>query len=91
MIKYKETTDIGFKRRDFGNDSVWFNEFGYDWFITEKLIIKKGKFEIIANWNPNMMEIEVMHIQNEIVVARMFFNDIEIYKSFESFFIPIAI
>lgn len=88
MIKYDETIQVGFERKNLGNDNVWFKEFGYEWFITEKIILKKGKFKIIANWCPDVKKIDVLHVQEARVIARRIFNDIESYKEFESFFIP---
>jgi len=32
-----------------------------------------------------------MNIKNGLVISRKFFNDIDAYKSFEEFFIPVAL
>jgi hypothetical protein len=77
MIKYKETIDRGFKRKDLGNDSVWFDEFGYEWFITEKVIIKLKKGNITANWCPETKTIEVMRLIDGLVKSRKSFKTLE--------------
>ena len=89
MIKYKETIDRGFKRRDFGNDSVWFDEFGYEWFITEKRLAKLSKGNITANWCPDTKTIEVMRLIDGLVKSRKSFKTIEEFDYFDSFLNPI--
>lgn len=91
MIKYKETIDRGFKRRDFGNDSVWFDEFGYEWFITEKTIIKLKKGNISANWCPDTKTIEVMRLIDGLVKSRKTFKTIEEFDYLDSFLNPIEL
>ena len=39
IITYKQCVDLGFKRTN-ENDSQWFNQYGYDWFLVEKYINK---------------------------------------------------
>lgn len=89
MIKYKETLDRGFKRKDLGNDSVWFDEFGYEWFITEKRLAKLGKGNITANWCPETKTIEVMRLIDGLVKSRKSFKTIEEFDYFDSFLNPI--
>lgn len=89
MIKYKETLDRGFKRKDLGNDSVWFDEFGYEWFITEKVISKFKIGNITANWCPETKTIEVMRIINGLVKSRKSFKTIEEFDYLDSFLNPI--
>ena len=89
MIKYKETIDRGFKRRDFGNDSVWFDEFGYEWFITEKRLAKLSKGNITANWCPDTKTIEVMRLIDGLVKSRKTFKTIEEFDYLDSFLNPI--
>jgi len=60
MIKYKDTIERGFKRFDLGNDQVWLDQYGYEWFITEKKLAKLKKGNITANWCPETQTIEVM-------------------------------
>jgi hypothetical protein len=91
MIKYKETIDRGFKRRDFGNDSVWFDEFGYEWFITEKRLAKLSKGNITANWCPETKTIEVMRLLDGMVKARKSFDTIEKFDEFNEFLNPASI
>jgi hypothetical protein len=89
MIKYKETIDRGFKRKDLGNDSVWFDEFGYEWFITEKVIIKLKKGNITANWCPETKTIEVMRLIDGLVKSRKSFKTLEEFDYLDSFLNPI--
>ena len=88
MITYKETIDRGFKRRDFGNDSVWFDMYGYEWFITEKRLAKLGKGNITANWCPETKTIEVMRLLNGTIYAQKSFDTIEKFDEFDSFLNP---
>jgi hypothetical protein len=88
MIKYKDTIARGFKRRDFGNDSVWFDEFGYEWFITEKRLAKLSKGNITANWCPETRTIEVMRLLDGMVKARKSFDTIEKFDEFNEFLNP---
>jgi hypothetical protein len=85
MIHYKETIDRGFERNDLAGDSVWFNEFGYEWFITEKQLIKSKKGEIVANWMPDTKTIEVIRLVDGMVKARRPFSEIEEFEEFETF------
>ena len=89
MIKYKETLDRGFKRKDLGNDSVWFNEFGYEWFITEKVLSKLKKGNITANWCPETKTIEVMRLVDGSIKAQKSFKTIDEFEEFDSFLNPI--
>jgi hypothetical protein len=91
MIKYKDTIDRGFKRRDFGGDKVWFDQYGYEWFITEKRIAKLSKGNITANWCPETKTIEVMHLINGSIQARKSFKTIREFDEFNEFFNPVAI
>jgi hypothetical protein len=86
MIKYKEAIDRGFKRNDLGYDSVWFNEYGYEYFIAEKQLVKLKKFEILANWHPETQTIEVMRIVDSTIRAKKQFTTIEEFDEFDSFF-----
>ena len=91
MIKYKETLDRGFKRKDLGNDSVWFNEFGYEWFITEKVLAELKKGNITANWCPETKTIEVMRLVDGFVKAQKSFKTIDEFNEFDSFLNPILL
>jgi hypothetical protein len=88
MIKYKETIDRGFKRKDFGGDKVWFDQYGYEWFITEKRIAKLSKGNITANWCPETQTIEVMRLIDNQVVGRKSFKTIREFDEFDSFINP---
>jgi hypothetical protein len=90
MIKYKETIDRGFKRKDFGGDKVWFDQYGYEWFITEKRIAKLSKGNITANWCPETKTIEVMRLICGSIQARKSFKTIQEFDEFNKIFNPIA-
>ena len=64
MITYNETIERGFKRHDLGGDSVWFDKHGYEWFITQRTLFKNKKQEIIADWCPEEMAINIQRIDN---------------------------
>jgi len=91
MIKYKETLDRGFKRKDLGNDPVWFNEFGYEWFTTEKVLAKLKKGNITANWCPETKTIEVMRLVDGFIKAQKSFKTIDEFDEFDSFLNPILL
>ena len=88
MIKYKETIDRGFKRKDLGCDEVWFDQYGYEWFITEKRIAKLSKGNITANWCPETQTIEVMRLIDNQIQRRKTFKTIEEFDEFDSFLNP---
>jgi hypothetical protein len=88
MIKYTETIDRGFQRKDLGNDSVWFDEFGYEWFVTEKIVCKLKKGSITANWCPDTKTIEVMRLIDGTVKSRKSFKTIEEFDYLDSFLNP---
>jgi hypothetical protein len=88
MIKYKEAIDRGFKRRNLGEDSVWFDEYGYEWFVAEKKLAKLRKGTITANWCPETQTIEVMRIIDSMVRARKTFTTIKDFDEFDSFINP---
>jgi hypothetical protein len=91
MIKYKETIDRGFKRKNLGGDKVWFDQYGYEWFVTEKRIAKLSKGNITANWCPETQTIEVMRLIDNQVVGRKSFKTIREFDEFNEFFNPVAI
>jgi hypothetical protein len=86
MIKYKEAIDRGFKRNNLGYDSVWFDEFGYEYFIAEKQLAKLKRGEILANWSPETQTIEVMRIIDNTIRAKKIYTTIEEFDEFDSFF-----
>jgi hypothetical protein len=88
MIKYKETIDRGFKRKNLGGDEVWFDQYGYEWFITEKRIAKLSKGNITANWCPETQTIEVMRLIDNQIQRRKTFKTIEEFDEFDSFINP---
>ena len=40
QVRYKTLIDLGFKRFE-GNDTVWFNQYGYEWFWLELKLTKR--------------------------------------------------
>lgn len=86
MIKYKEAIERGFKRNDLGYDSVWFDEFGYEYFIAEKQLAKLKRGEILANWSPETQTIDVMRIIDNTIRAKKIYTTIEEFDEFDSFF-----
>jgi hypothetical protein len=88
MIKYKETIDRGFKRKNLGGDKVWFDRYGYEWFVTEKRIAKLSKGNITANWCPETQTIEVMRLIDNQIQRRKTFKTIEEFDEFDSFINP---
>lgn len=88
MIKYKEVIDRGFKRINLGNDSIWFDEYGYDWFICEKKLAKLSKGNITANWCPETRTIEVMRLIDHKVKGRISFKNIQSFDEYDKFLNP---
>jgi hypothetical protein len=91
MIKYSEIIDRGFKRLDFGNDSVFFNTHGYEWFICEKVLQKLDRGKIVANWCPETKTIEVMKVVKGDVFGRISCKEIAHFDSINSFYNPVAV
>jgi hypothetical protein len=88
MIKYKDTIDRGFKRRYLGGDQVWFDQYGYEWFICEKRLAKLAKGNITANWCPETQTIEVMRLIDGSIMERQSFSDIAAFDKFDKFLNP---
>jgi len=88
MIKYKDTIDRGFKRFDLGNDQVWLDQYGYEWFITEKKLAKLSKGNITANWCPETKTIEVMRLIDGQIMERQSFSDLVAFDKFDKFLNP---
>lgn len=82
QINYKEVIDLGFKRKDLGNDSVFFNQYGFEWFI----VIMKLKKGIYAEWDCTTKEVELVHYEKENVIGRMPIVDLEHLKKMITFF-----
>ena len=55
-IAYKCLLDKGFKRKNLGSDKVFFNEFGYEWFILSKKLAKNW----FMNWDPSTRKVELL-------------------------------
>jgi hypothetical protein len=91
MIKYSEIIDRGFKRLDFGGDSVFFDEHGYEWFICEKLLQKLDKGKIVANWCPETKTIEVMKVVKGTVFGRISIDNVEQFDRIAAFYNPVAV
>jgi hypothetical protein len=91
MIKYKDTIDRGFKRFDLGNDQVWLDTYGYEWFICEKRLAKLAKGNITANWCPETQTIEVMRLVDGQIMERQSFSDIAAFDKFDKFLNPPSI
>ena len=89
MITYKEVIDRGFKRKDFGGDEVWFDRYGYEWFIAEKKLAKLGKGNITANWCPETKTIEVMRLIDGMIMERQSFTNLAAFDKFDKFLNPI--
>ena len=88
MITYKETLDLGFKRNDLGGDEVWFNEFGYECFITKKTICKlKGGSKIVAQWCPDYKVIELLLLDRDHFISNTItVNSVEKFKELTQIF-----
>lgn len=86
MIKYKEAIDLGFKRVD-GRDTVFENTYGYEYFFLEKYLLKAKKgVHILANWNPESMDIDLMKCDKDgNILSQLNFTDIEDYMIYHNF------
>lgn len=89
MIKYAEVIERGFKRVELGGDSVWFNEHGYEWFLCKKVLAKlKGDEQIIANWCPEDMGIDLLRVKKSTgdILAKLAFDDINEFDNHAKIF-----
>lgn len=91
MIDYKEVIDRNFKRLEIGGDSVYFNTFGYEWFICEKTIQKLDRGKIVANWCPETRTIEIMKVVKGSVYGRITVKSIEQFDRINGFYNPVAV
>lgn len=65
VVAYKTLIDLGFKRFE-GNDQVWFNKYGYDWFWLELKLTKR----IHVFWCPEEKKIILRRTnKNEDILA----------------------
>lgn len=91
-IQYKQVIALGFKRKDLGGDSVFFDEHGYDWFIASKTLVKERGCKIVANWHPETKDIEVLYLDKKRnVVSRQRFSGqhgLARYRAIQLFFKP---
>jgi len=76
------------KRKGYISRTKEFDEFGYEWFITEKKLAKLSKGNITANWCPETKTIEVMRLFNGSVMARKSFGSIQEFDNFNEFLNP---
>src|SRR5690554_6700576 len=82
QIKYKDVMDLGFKRKDLGDDEIFFNKFGFNWFIVT-LKLKKG---IKAEWNCETRKVELVNYEGHNVIGRMPVENLEHLKEIIEFF-----
>ncbi len=73
-ISYKQVIALGFKRKEFGNDSVFFDENGYEYFVAKQTILKTQGVKIVAYWHPETKEIELLYLKKENVISRQKFS-----------------
>lgn len=91
-IQYKQVIALGFKRKDLGGGSVFFDEHGYDWFIASKTLVKEQGCKIVANWHPETKDIEVLYLDKKrSVISRQCFSGqhgLARYRAIQLFFCP---
>lgn len=73
-INYKQVIALGFKRKEFGNDSVFFDQNGYEYFVAKQTILKTQGVKIVAYWHPETKEIELLYLKKENVISRQKFS-----------------
>jgi hypothetical protein len=80
-INYSKVIDLGFKRKDL-DDNVFFNQYGFGWFIVT-LKLKKG---IKAEWDCNTRTVEIVNYEGHDVIGRMPVENLEHLKEIIEFF-----
>ena len=76
---YKDLLDNGFKREDC-NDSVFFDQYGFQYFIFTKELRKNFYFD----WNVNNQELTLVKTNYEYnIIYRKIVDSIEEYKLIE--------
>lgn len=86
QIQYKEVLDRGFIRKDYGLDTVFFNQFGFEWFLCEKKITKLRKGELCASWCPIDRYITVNVVLKGDILSRKDFFLLEDFDDFVELF-----
>lgn len=77
MITYNETIQRGFKRKQLGNDNVWFNRHGYNYFFTQKTVAELKGCKLVAYWMPDTMRIELCLQKKHKIITRVKVESIE--------------
>lgn len=84
-IQYHEIMALGFTE-EFHNDTVYFNQYGYQWAIIEKQLTSK----IFLNWEKESQLCEMIRINNKrdcSIMARMPIKDLAHLNEIIDFFI----
>lgn len=77
-MTYKEVIDRGFKRKE-GDDSVFRDEKGYDWFWAEKTMLKTRKIKIYLYWDCDTHEVHQIRMNRADgkILGRLKVRDVE--------------
>jgi hypothetical protein len=80
-INYKDIIALGFKRQD-ENDSVFYDENGYDWFIVTKRISKS----FYMNWDCETHFVELIREKKGDILNRIDLINLDAVKGMIDFF-----
>lgn len=62
IIDYQDVIDLGFKVERPG-DTVFHNQYGFEWMIVQKKLFIAKKYEILADWNCVERTVEIVHFK----------------------------
>jgi hypothetical protein len=81
---YKDLLDNGFKREDC-NDSVFFDQYGFQYFIFTKIIFTKNlNTNFYFDWNVNTQELTLVKTNYEYnIIYKKIVDSIEEYQLIE--------
>lgn len=80
-IDYKDVIALGFLRQD-EQDSVFFGQYGFKWFIVEIELTKSVK----ASWDCNSRLVELIRHKERSILGRMPIENLQHLKDMLSFY-----
>lgn len=80
-INYKDVIDLGFERKN-ETDDVFFNEYGFKWFIVEMILTK----HILASWDCNSRLVELLRVDDGKILGHMPIENLQHLKDMLAFY-----
>lgn len=80
-IYYKDVLELGFIRKDL-NDDIFFNQYGFGWFIVTFKINKN----LYLDWDCNTHEVTLIRNNKGDIMNKIIIEDLETLKKIISFY-----